>query len=258
MIKFENVRICYGKHVVLDHLDESWDGKGILILGGNNGAGKSSLIKALANLIDYEGSINYKGEVKMMKSNLHASYFAYVPQQKNEMCHERVVDFMIMGSSFKLSLFEQPKKEDLNKAIQLLDEFKLSHLTDAMMDELSGGEVAMVYVARCFMEKHDILLLDEPCAHLDFHHQYEFMKMIATLVHKHDIGAVISMHDPNLALFFATHLWLIHNHHLYYHKMIENKEDQLEAANAWNKMTNNSFEIIQYDHQFMVRWKIKE
>lgn len=258
MMELKQVHIAYQKKEVLSNFSLKWEGNDLLVLGGVNGSGKSSLIKCMNQLLDYEGSIKWNEvEVHTMKDHQRAKHFAYVSQQKMAPLHESVEEFLLLGSAFRLSLFEKPTKKQFDKIDEVLEAFDLMHLKGCFMDELSGGEVQMLYVARCFMEKHDVLLLDEPCTYLDYHRQYLFMKQLKCLLKQNNMGAIISIHDPNLALYFADHVVLLNQHVLFYDHKINTNEDKYKAALKWNLMYENAFCIENNNHHIQFCFKRK-
>lgn len=183
MIKLNHFSVAYGRREVLDDLNSSWDTNQMIMLVGENGAGKSTLLKSIMGFVDYEGELLFhEQEIKKMKIPQRAKHFAYVAQQKPLPQHERIEDFLLMGVAYRLSLFEQPDESDLAKVDEVLKLFHLEHLRGCFMDELSGGEVQMLYVARCFVEEHEMLILDEPCTYLDYHKQFAFLQLVQNAI----------------------------------------------------------------------------
>ena len=49
-----------------------------------------------------------------------------------------------------------------------MEKFHLTHIKGKRLDEISGGELQMVYVARAFLQNACVMIMDEPCTYLDF------------------------------------------------------------------------------------------
>ena len=74
---------------------------------------------------------------------------------------------------------------------------------------LSGGEFQKVRIARTLSQETDFLLLDEPCANLDFTVQKELLTLFQSLAHEKNKGILISIHDINAASRFADRIELL-------------------------------------------------
>lgn len=259
MIELRDLRLAYGKHLVLEGGNAGWDGSQMIMLLGENGTGKSTLLKSILGLVDYEGSLLMNGhEIREMKPAERAKCFAYVAQQRPPAVHERTEDFLLTGAAYRLSLFEQPTKADGAKVDEVFSLFHLEHLRNCFMDELSGGEVQMLYVARCFVEEHDMLILDEPCTYLDYHRQYTFLQLVKEMLRKKNMGAVISIHDPNLALLFADHVVFLHERQIYKEKKTESLSDKREMAEVFNEIYHQAFHISEEKDEIMLQWKTQQ
>ena len=86
------------------------------------------------------------------------------------------------------------------------------------VQSLSGGQKALVLLARCILQDSKILLLDEPIAYLDIKNQKLLLNIISSL--KKTI--IINIHDPSLALDYATNIIAIKNQNILFQK---NKDD---------------------------------
>ena len=73
----------------------------------------------------------------------------------------------------------------------------------AYIDEMSGGELQKVAIARSLVQEPKVLLLDEPTSNLDLKNQVEILSTIVHIVREHRIAAVMTMHDLNQALRYA-------------------------------------------------------
>jgi len=99
------------------------------------------------------------------------------------------------------------------------------------MDELSGGELQKVVIARALAQEPDILLMDEPTSSLDLKNQIEVVNLIRQISRERGIAAVVAMHDLNLALRFADRFILL-------------KDKTIYAAGGSEVMTPETIEAV--------------
>ena len=79
------------------------------------------------------------------------------------------------------------------------------------IDELSGGEVQKVMLARALVQQPRILLLDEPTSNLDPRNQYEMMALVQELARENNLTVLVVMHDLNLALRYCDKFYMLKN-----------------------------------------------
>lgn len=163
--------------IEVNHLVKSYDGKKMAVddlsfyvkkgeiygLLGRNGAGKSTTIKILTTLIDYNS-----GDLKVMGLNV-SKQGAEIRRRIGVVQQEEAFDFTTVDNNFKLygMLWELPKEEAKSRKEELLELFDLEELRKKRMFDLSGGQKKRVQVAREFMHDMDVFFLDEPTVGLD-------------------------------------------------------------------------------------------
>lgn len=85
----------------------------------------------------------------------------------------------------------------------------IENLTSKYFDELSGGVMQKVLIAKAITQKPELLILDEPTTHLDIKHQFEILNLIRTLAKSRDIAVLMAIHDLNLAARFSDRICMI-------------------------------------------------
>lgn len=190
--------------------DISFDLEGghCLALLGNNGAGKSTLIKCLDRILaPQKGVVTVQGRnVHTMKRGEIAQAIAYVAQQ-SEGEQLTVFDSVLLGRKPYIKM--SPTQEDLAITRQALERLELKSFALRYTDELSGGELQKVVLARALAQQPDVLLLDEPTSNLDLHNQHEVLKLVSQIAGKDRISVIIIIHDLNLALRYCDRFLLI-------------------------------------------------
>ncbi|NLH00775.1 MAG: ABC transporter ATP-binding protein, partial [Clostridiales bacterium] len=178
MIQVKGLNFSYNKaRRVLEEIDfDAEDGQCIAILG-NNGAGKSTMIKCLNRILQpQDGAVFVNGrDVQKEKRQAIAKDMAYVSQQ-NESSQVTVYDAVLLGRKPYIKL--NPTEEDHRITKRIIERLGLEPFTLRYLDELSGGELQKVMLARALAQQPKVLMLDEPTSNLDLKNQYEVMSII--------------------------------------------------------------------------------
>lgn len=148
---------------------------------GPNGVGKSTLLRVMAGtLCPWTGEVIINGKnIKEYKRKGLAKLLGVVPQQSFSILPFKCLDIVMMGRFPYGGWFE--KEEDYgiaSEAMKLTDTYELK---DRSIHELSGGELQRVRIARAIAQQPKFLLLDEPTAHLDIHHEIRIFEIVKNL-----------------------------------------------------------------------------
>lgn len=104
-----------------------------------------------------------------------------------------------MGRTPYIGAFAKPSKKDYQIADEALERLGISHLRDKAYTEISGGERQQVAIARVITQQPQIILLDEPTAHLDYGNQYRVVQMVKELS-KEGYALLMTTHNPDHAI----------------------------------------------------------
>jgi iron complex transport system ATP-binding protein len=181
---------------------------------GPNGSGKSTLLKLLSGFIrPQEGTVSFDGRpIGSYRANALARQIAVVPQQGQFAFPFTVGEMVGMGRApyqTALAPWSAQAPEDRAMVGQALAQLELESLEHRSVLELSGGERQKVLVARALAQHTNILLLDEPTASLDVHHQLAVYRLLRTLNVERQVTVVAVSHDLNLAALFSHRLALL-------------------------------------------------
>ncbi len=181
---------------------------------GPNGAGKSSLLKAILGvvpLLSGEVVVNSVSSLEDQQSPpATASRIGYVPQRSavDWDFPITVLDLVLMGTYGRLKWFQRPGKRERDEAFDALDQVQMCKYANRQIGQLSGGQQQRVFLARAFVQKADIYLLDEPFAGVDAKTE----KMIVEILHGlRDQGKtiVIVHHDLTTVASYFDHVALL-------------------------------------------------
>lgn len=172
-------------------------------LAGPNGCGKSTLLHCISGHLKYQaGDVLIDDRpVRLYPPEKLADRLAYVPQNHVRSFPYQVLDVVAMGQIRNpATLLSKKEKEEL--AFSALTEVGIPHLAGEEYTTLSGGELQLVLLARALCQDSDILILDEPAAHLDIKHTHRIMELLFRFSQGKGKSVMISTHDFNHPLQF--------------------------------------------------------
>lgn len=179
ILAVNGVEFSYSSRIILDKVGFSVQKGEFLSILGNNGAGKSTLLKTLNRiLLPQKGSILLDNqEVSKLSRLAIALKMAYVSQHY-ESNRQTVFDAVLLGR--KPHIKWEAAASDLALVQGVLAKTGLEEYALRYLDELSGGELQKVIIARALAQEPEVLLLDEPTSNLDLRNQIEVLRTIQT------------------------------------------------------------------------------
>ncbi|HIT09963.1 MAG TPA: ABC transporter ATP-binding protein [Candidatus Merdivicinus faecavium] len=209
MLTLQNVCAGYGGTEILHDISFTLPlGENLCILGPN-GCGKTTLLKAIAALIDSKGTVEIDGKpVRSMKRAEIASRIAVMSQMSEVYFSFTVYETVMMGryQQMKRGLFNSPAPRDREVVERCLAHTNLTALRDRQISELSGGQLQRVFLARTLAQEPEIILLDEPTNHLDLKHQTELVAYLKEWSREENRTIIGVLHDINLSLNLSDRL----------------------------------------------------
>lgn len=210
ILSAKEIEFSYGSRTILAKVGFSVQRGEFLSILGNNGAGKSTLLKTLNRiLLPKKGSVLLDNrEVSELSRLAIALKMAYVAQNYAS-SRQTVFDAVLLGR--KPHIKWEARASDLALVQEVLARTGLEKFALRYLDELSGGELQKVVIARALAQEPEVLLLDEPTSNLDLKNQIEVLRTIQTAAKEKNIAVVAVMHDLNLALRFSDKFLLLQN-----------------------------------------------
>ncbi|HUL37825.1 MAG TPA: ABC transporter ATP-binding protein [Thermodesulfobacteriota bacterium] len=217
MIEVSSISFRYREEWVLEDVSfrvEKGEFVGVI---GPNGSGKTTLLKMLYRLLSPQ-----KGEIlfelvpmrKMDRTDI-AKRIAVVAQETQLLFPFSVLETVLMGRSPYLGHLMFESEKDLEIAKKAMEWTETFSFAERPMDELSGGERKRVFIARALAQEPEVILLDEPTANLDIHHQIDFLDLILTLNRERGLTILMASHDMNVASEFCDRLILLQGGRIY-------------------------------------------
>lgn len=207
-LEVENLEFSYPKRDLLKDIGFSIEEGDCLAVLGTNGAGKSTLLKCLNKILKPRLGTVYINNIdtSQLKGVELAKNIAYVPQS-HDSSRNTVFDTVLLGRRPHISW--NVGKKDMEIVSNVLKLLNLEDYAMCYTDELSGGELQKVVIARALAQQPKILLMDEPTSNLDLKNQMEVLRIMKEITDKQSIAVVVTMHDLNLALRFANKFLLL-------------------------------------------------
>lgn len=182
----------------------------ILSILGPNGAGKSTLLNCMAGLLKPT-----TGEIKLCGRNLGdmtfreiAQVVGYVQQIHTPAYGYSVLHFVTMGRAPRIGMFSRPGEADRKAAWDVLETLEIAHLAHKPYTEISGGEMQKAVIARAMVQQPQVILFDEPTAHLDSGNQLRVLSIIREMAER-GFSVVMTTHNPDHALLLGGNVAIL-------------------------------------------------
>lgn len=215
MMEVKNISYHYhGGGEVLKDVNFTLEQGQFLAILGNNGVGKSTLLKCLNKILKADsGELLLDGESILQMSNHQVSQRIAFVSQTVPNTQMTVHDVVMLGRRPYMKWgFTEKDHQIVHSAMERLN---LESLRGRFLNQLSGGERQKVMLARALAQQPKLLLLDEPTSSLDIHNQYQVLEIVRELCHHDGLTAVVVIHDLNLALRFCDQFLLLRQGQVY-------------------------------------------
>ena len=201
LLSIRNLSLGYfnGKerNLLFENLNLDLNAGELVCFMGPNGIGKSTLIRTLAGLQKpVSGTISTEKRIAVVLTDRVHAY------------NMTVRDLVTFGRYPYLNWDIKLNDEDNAIIDRSISQVNIEHLADKNIEELSDGQLQMTMIARALAQETEILLLDEPTAHLDLNNRVEIMNLLRHLARATNNAILIATHELDLALQTADKIWL--------------------------------------------------
>lgn len=181
---------------------------------GRNGIGKTTLLHCLAGLRppDAGSCLLDDQETRRLSPNTLARRLGILFQQQQDTFAGTVMESALIGRHPFLGRWQWESSQDRQLALEALQRLQIDHLAERQVTTLSGGERQRLALATLLTQQPALLLLDEPCNHLDIHQQINVLTLLQRWHQRPGHAVLMTMHDVNLATRFCSHALLLYGH----------------------------------------------
>lgn len=247
MMEVKNISYHYhGGGEVLKDVNFTLEQGQFLAILGNNGVGKSTLLKCLNKILKADsGELLLDGESILQMSNHQVSQRIAFVSQTVPNTQMTVHDVVMLGRRPYMKWgFTEKDHQIVHSAMERLN---LEALRGRFLNQLSGGERQKVMLARALAQQPKLLLLDEPTSSLDIHNQYQVLEIVRELCHHDGLTAVVVIHDLNLALRFCDQFLLFRQGQVY-----ANGDYRILTPEALKAVYQIDGRVVEIENQRMV------
>lgn len=202
MIEVVGLSASFGDTEVLHNIDICARPGEVVAIVGANGSGKTTLLKCIAGIKSYNGRILLNGTDRTaMSRNEAAEIISYMDQSTDSDADLNVFEVVLLGKASGLSF--SISDEDIDSVYEVLDLLNIREFAGRRIDELSGGQRQLVFLAQALIKSPKMLLMDEPTSALDIRRQYKIMDFIKRITVERNYTTVVVLHHLDMALKYA-------------------------------------------------------
>ncbi|MDV5167839.1 ABC transporter ATP-binding protein [Photobacterium rosenbergii] len=206
MIKLTGLSKKYNGNLVVSEASALFPLGEVTSIIGPNGAGKSTLLSMASRLTESDaGEVLIAGKPLSQWDTQELSTRLAVLRQSNNINMRFTIRELVAFGRFPHSKGRLTDEDNriINDALEHLD---ITHIQNKFLDQLSGGQRQMAFIAMVVAQDTDYIFLDEPLNNLDIKHSVEIMQTIRRLAHKMNKAVVIVIHDINFASCYSDNI----------------------------------------------------
>lgn len=200
-LRASNLTIGYGSSIIQQGLNFELRSGEMVVLLGCNGAGKSTLLRTLSGLLPALSGRVETGPVSLVLTD------------RDVMDRTTVRDVVRLGRYEQMSLLGRLDATNEQIVTEAMQRTGVIAYQDRALTTLSDGEQQRVLVAKALAQQSDVMVLDEPTAHLDIPSRVMMMELLQSLAHDEGKTIIVSTHELELALRYADRALLMHANH---------------------------------------------
>lgn len=200
MIELKNVSLQKEGRNILSNLHWKVEKGEKWAILGMNGAGKTTLLNVICGyLFPTTGEVRVLGKIfgraalHEVRKNIGLVSVSLLEKMENH-AHLNALTVVISGKYASIGLYDDPGQKEIERAVSLLKEFGIATLQHRAFGSLSQGEKQRVLIARALMGGPQLLILDEPCAGLDFLAKAQLLTAVERLAEREGMTVLYVTH----------------------------------------------------------------
>lgn len=247
MISMKSLTKVFGQTKVVDSASAEFEKGKVTSIIGPNGAGKSTLLSMASRLVNADGGevlIDCK-ELSQWDTKELAKRLAVLRQANNITMRFTVREMVAFGRfPYSQGKLTEQDQQVIDKSIDYLD---LTDIQHKYLDELSGGQRQLAFIAMVMAQDTDYVFLDEPLNNLDIKHSLQIMRNVGRLAHEMDKAVVVVIHDINFAACYSDTIIALKKGKVVAHGSVE----EVIQADVLEAIYETPFNIIERDGKRM-------
>lgn len=244
MIELDKLSYSYEQKPIIDEISFMFQREKIYGVIGPNGTGKSTLVQLIAGLLKPKGGqIKLNGKpIQSYKKKQLAQMIAVLQQGGLEPIAYTVDEVLSMARyPYQGFLgFEQNSSEAIIE--EAITRTNIAHLRKQRLHELSGGERQRVALAKLWVQRPQILILDEPTTYLDIGYQQMIMDFISQWQKEEKLLVIAVLHDINLAALYCEAIIALNHGKI----VAQGKTEDVLNENVLNELFHANIQIIKH------------
>lgn len=247
MISLKNLTKVFGEFPVVDDASAEFEKGKVTSIIGPNGAGKSTLLSMASRLVNIDsGQVLIDCKELSEWDNKELAKRLAVLRQANNITMRFTVREMVSFGRFPYSQGKLTDEDALviNKALEYLD---LAAIQDKYLDELSGGQRQLAFIAMVMAQDTDYVFLDEPLNNLDIRHSLQIMRNVGRLAHEMNKAVVVVIHDINFAACYSDKIIALKKGKI----VAQGSVDEVIQADILQSIYETPFNIVEVDGKRM-------
>lgn len=212
MLTFKNAIIGHHPPPLISKMNLSLEQGEMCLLLGNNGMGKTTLIKSILGQIPLlKGQVFLQGEEVGKYSTIKiAKQISVVFSKSTIPNHYKIWDLIALGKYIYYPYYFELTKEDKSEVQQVvIERFHLEQYRSFQLSELSDGNLQKAFIGKALVQNTPMIILDEPTTHLDEKNKIMILKLLKNIAEKGQKLILLSSHDWCLAKDFSSKFWWI-------------------------------------------------
>ncbi len=255
ILKTTNLQIGYTSKKkqlrIASNIDIEINEPKLICLVGKNGIGKSTLLRTLSKVqpkLDGEISIINKN-LEHYSSNELSKVMSLVLTEKLPDSNLTVFELIALGRQPYTNWVGSLSQIDIDKVNESMQLTNIENLANKKYYELSDGQLQKVLISRALAQDTDIIILDEPTAHLDVQHKMETFVLLKKMADELGKTIIISTHEIHLAIQSANDLWLMLDNEI----ITGNPQELIENKSIEKIFSSEKIQFDQEKQQFTLK-----